>query len=124
VLVPIRALRTTYTFGAIAPDGSWRNEVKQGETFHFVLDTEAALGWQQAWIQVLDTNPVLYLKLLPDEANTRYLTGALTIAEPPSLNLNLAAEALEGRLYAKPGDVVKFMVYPNLVVTAVTVQAP
>jgi hypothetical protein len=124
VQVPIRAVRTPYSYGAIAADGSWRSEVKQGEAFYLVLDTEAALGWQQAWVQVLDTNPAIYMKLLPDEANTRYLAGPLTVAEPPTLNHNLPAAGLEGRLYAKAGDTLRIMVYPNLVVTAVTVQAP
>ena len=122
--VPVRAVRLPYVFGAIDGTGTSRDSVKQGESFQVTLDTEEAFGWNQAWVQVLNTDPILWLKLLPDDANTRYITGPITIAEPPQLNLNLPAEALEGRLYAKPGDTLLFMVYPSLVVYQVTVAAP
>jgi hypothetical protein len=124
VLVPIRATRAAYSFGTIEPGGQWRDAVKQGETFHLSLDTEEALGWQQAWVQVLNSNPTIWVKLAPDEANTRYVSGPLTIAEPPGLNLDLPAEGLAGRLYAKAGEGVQFMLFPSLVVSALTVQAP
>jgi len=124
VQVPIRATRTGYAFGMIGPDGQWIDGVKQGETFYLSFDTDEALGWQQGWVEVLDTSPTLWLKLLPDEANSRYLAGPLTIAKPPALNLDLPAEALAGRLYAEAGATLEVMVYPSLVVHAVRVAAP
>jgi hypothetical protein len=124
MLVPIRANRVPFSFGALEPGGQWVEGVKQGETFHLSLDTDEALGWPQAWVQVLNSNPTIWLKLTPDEANTRYITGPVTIAEPPNLNLDLPAEGLAGRLYAKAGEVVQFMVYPSLVLTTTQVQAP
>ena len=124
IQVPIRAVRVPYVFGAAeTAGGPWLDTVKQGQAFHLVLDVEETLGWQQAWVQVVNSNPTIWLKLLPDEANTRYLTGPVTIAEPPNLNLNLPAEGLEGRLYAKAGETVQFMVYPSLVAIVVTVAA-
>lgn len=125
VQVPIRAVRAPYVFGAVdAAGGPWLDTVKQGQPFFLILDTEEMLGWQQAWAQVLNTNPTIYVKLLPDEANTRYASGPITIAEPPNLNLDLPAEGLEGRLYAKAGEALQFMVYPGLVVVQTNVAAP
>jgi hypothetical protein len=124
MLVPIRATRTAYAFGAIEPGGQWIDSVKQGETFHLSLDSDEVLGWPQGWVEVLNSNPTIWLKLTPDEANTRYLAGPITIAEPPNLNLDLPAEGLAGRLYAKAGVAVQFMVYPSLAVVSVTVAAP
>lgn len=123
--VPIRATRVPFAFGALDPaTNAWAQSLKQGQSFNLVLDTDEALGWPQAWVQVLGSNPTIWLKLLPDEANTRYVSGPLTIAEPPTLNLDLPAEGAAGRLYAKAGEPIQFMVHPGLVVLQVSAAAP
>ena len=122
--VPIRASKIDVYFIPITPQGKVISSIKQGETFHIDFETGEPIDWSEAWAQLVDSDPTVWVRLNVDEVNHRFVSPALTIAEPPSLHLDMPAEALDGRLYAKPGTKLIFLLYRSLAAFELTVEAP